>query len=172
MEDDTPETLHARIQVQEHIAYPEALNIIASGRYRIVALDDKNRDLRLGPAEAAAWDTAFFAATDSVDSIAMPQLRVSAPDRRSQRLLKAEFTASGRIVVSTLLPMQAPQLAGDSLIARLNTRGDTLNVWLANEKADSACLVLNDPTGLADTLKLRYRNTTRGRGRSPSAQRS
>ena len=35
MEDDTPETLHARIQVQEHIAYPEALNIIASGRYRI-----------------------------------------------------------------------------------------------------------------------------------------
>ena len=34
-EDDTPETLHARIQVQEHIAFPEALNIIASGRYRI-----------------------------------------------------------------------------------------------------------------------------------------
>lgn len=35
MEDDTPETLHARIQVQEHIAYPEALRVIASGKYRI-----------------------------------------------------------------------------------------------------------------------------------------
>ena len=35
MEDDTPETLHARIQVQEHIAYPEALRIIASGAYEI-----------------------------------------------------------------------------------------------------------------------------------------
>ena len=35
MEDDTPETLHARIQVQEHIAYPEALRIIASGNFRI-----------------------------------------------------------------------------------------------------------------------------------------
>ena len=35
MEDDTPESLHARIQVQEHIAYPEALRIIASGNYRI-----------------------------------------------------------------------------------------------------------------------------------------
>ena len=34
-EDDTPESLHARIQVQEHIAYPEALNIIAHGNYRI-----------------------------------------------------------------------------------------------------------------------------------------
>ena len=35
MEDDTPDTLHARIQVQEHIAYPEALRIIASGAYEI-----------------------------------------------------------------------------------------------------------------------------------------
>lgn len=35
LEDDTPETLHARIQVQEHIAYPEALRIIAGGDYRI-----------------------------------------------------------------------------------------------------------------------------------------
>lgn len=35
LEDDTPESLHARIQVQEHIAYPEALNIVASGNYRL-----------------------------------------------------------------------------------------------------------------------------------------
>ncbi len=35
MEDDTPESLHERIQVQEHIAYPEALSIIAAGNYRI-----------------------------------------------------------------------------------------------------------------------------------------
>ena len=35
MEDDTPETLHARIQVQEHIAYPEALRLLAAGRLSI-----------------------------------------------------------------------------------------------------------------------------------------
>ena len=35
MEDDTPETLHARIQVEEHIAYPEALRLLAAGRLRI-----------------------------------------------------------------------------------------------------------------------------------------
>lgn len=29
LDDDTPESLHARIQVQEHIAYPEALRAIA-----------------------------------------------------------------------------------------------------------------------------------------------
>ena len=32
---DTPESLHARIQVQEHIAYPEALRLLAAGRLRI-----------------------------------------------------------------------------------------------------------------------------------------
>ena len=35
LEDDTPETLHARIQVQEHLAYPEALGIVARGDYEI-----------------------------------------------------------------------------------------------------------------------------------------
>ena len=35
LEEDTPETLHARIQVQEHIAYPEALRIVSGGAYRI-----------------------------------------------------------------------------------------------------------------------------------------
>ncbi|NQU39857.1 MAG: phosphoribosylglycinamide formyltransferase [Lentisphaerae bacterium] len=35
-EDDTPKTLHARIQVEEHQAYPEALRLLASGRLRVV----------------------------------------------------------------------------------------------------------------------------------------
>ena len=35
MEDDTPETLHARIQVQEHIAFPEALRHLAAGRLKV-----------------------------------------------------------------------------------------------------------------------------------------
>ena len=43
LEDDTPETLHARIQVQEHEAYPEALRILASGKYRI-----EGRRVRIG----------------------------------------------------------------------------------------------------------------------------
>lgn len=35
LEDDTPESLHARIQVEEHKAYPAALRLIAEGRLRI-----------------------------------------------------------------------------------------------------------------------------------------
>ena len=32
---DTPETLHARIQVEEHQAYPEALRLLSEGRLRV-----------------------------------------------------------------------------------------------------------------------------------------
>ena len=34
-EDDTPETLHARIQVQEHLAFPEARRLLAAGRLSV-----------------------------------------------------------------------------------------------------------------------------------------
>ena len=43
MEDDTPETLHARIQVQEHLAFPEALRLLAAGRLRV-----EGRRVRIG----------------------------------------------------------------------------------------------------------------------------
>lgn len=43
LENDTPETLHARIQEQEHIAYPEALRWIATHRFRL-----EGRRVRLG----------------------------------------------------------------------------------------------------------------------------
>ncbi|OVE76375.1 phosphoribosylglycinamide formyltransferase [bacterium E08(2017)] len=33
--DDTAETLHARMQVQEHIAYPEALRLISEGKLQV-----------------------------------------------------------------------------------------------------------------------------------------
>lgn len=35
LDDDTPQTLHARIQAQEHIAYPEALALIDAGAIRL-----------------------------------------------------------------------------------------------------------------------------------------
>ena len=35
LESDTAETVHARIQVQEHIAYPEALRLLSEGRLSV-----------------------------------------------------------------------------------------------------------------------------------------
>ncbi len=35
LEDDTPESLHARIQVEEHLAYPEALRLLSENRLTV-----------------------------------------------------------------------------------------------------------------------------------------
>jgi phosphoribosylglycinamide formyltransferase-1 len=45
LDDDTPETLHARIQEQEHIAYPEALQWLAEDRIEIAGRRVLIRDL-------------------------------------------------------------------------------------------------------------------------------
>ena len=45
LDDDTPETLHARIQVEEHKAYPEALRLLGAGRLRL-----EGRRVRIRPA--------------------------------------------------------------------------------------------------------------------------
>ena len=44
LDSDTPETLHARIQQQEHEAYPEALQLLAEGRVSI-----EGRRVRIAP---------------------------------------------------------------------------------------------------------------------------
>ena len=45
LENDTPETLHARIQVEEHKAFPEALALLAAGRLSV-----EGRRVRIDPA--------------------------------------------------------------------------------------------------------------------------
>lgn len=145
-----------------------AFHYIPAGNYRIAAFEDKNRDLRIDSTEAAAWDTLTYASTDSIDSTAMARLRISSPDRRKQRILKADFTDRGRITIATLLPMQHPLLSGEPLEWRLNPRGDSLNIWCLNALCDSTVLVFTTDEGLNDTLRLRYkapsRKGSRGRG--------
>lgn len=46
LENDTPESLHARIQVEEHKAYPQALGYIAQGRLSL-----EGRRVRIEPEE-------------------------------------------------------------------------------------------------------------------------
>ena len=133
-----------------------AFHYIPAGSYRIVAMEDKNKNWLPDSTEATAWDTSFYTATPSIDSGALIQLRLSAPDLQKQRLLKAEFIDHGRLAISTLLPMEEPILTGDRHTARLNAKGDTLWVWMSDEYCDSASFVLS-ARGLHDTLRLRYR---------------
>ena len=144
-----------------------AFHYIPQGQYRIIAFEDKNRNLRLDADEAAAWDTLLHVSSSRDDSTRrVTALRISASERRKQRIASSEFTDSGRITIVTTLPMQHPTLSGTPTEWRLNDRRDTLRLWCLDAKTDSARIILSDE-GLQDTLKLRYRPKTsvsRGRG--------
>ena len=164
-----------------------AFHYIPEGRYRLVALEDKNRNLRVDATDPVAWDTTLIAshpqarrlaASDSIqDNLlavnAIKQssnqaitLRLSAPENRQQRILKSEFAAPGRITIVSQLPMQNPHLEDERAQwqTRLNAKRDTLTAWCFDAKRDSARLVISD-TGLQDTLKLRYTASRKGGGR-------
>ena len=158
--DDTMPAFITRTDKQGHFAF----HYIPAGSYRLIALEDKNKNLTVDSTEAVAWDTTYHPAVDSIDSTRTASLRISPPDRRRQRLLKGEFTARGRIVISTLLPMHQPAVLGEPHQWRLNPQRDTLTLWCLNEQCDSTVLILSDE-GLHDTLKLRYRAPAR-RGRA------
>lgn len=133
-----------------------AFHYLPAGRYRLVALEDKNRNLRLDADDPAAWDTAFYPTLSTIDSNALPQLRLSAPLAIRQRIASSEFSAKGRILVSTAAPMQNPRVEGVEGEWRLNARRDSLTLWCRNPQCDSAVVIVSD-LGLQDTLKLRYR---------------
>ncbi len=139
-----------------------AFHYLPAGRYRLVALEDKNRNLRLDADDPAAWDTAFYPTLSTIDSNAMPQLRLSAPLAIRQRIASSEFSTKGRILVTTAAPMQNPRVEGVEGEWRLNARRDSLTLWCRNPQCDSAVVIVSD-LGLQDTLKLRYRAKTPGK---------
>ena len=169
-----------------------AFHYIPEGHYRLVALEDKNRNLRVDATDPVAWDTTLVAshpqarqhpASDSIqDNLpavnAIKQshnqaitLLLSAPENRQQRILKSEFAEAGRITIVSQLPMQNPRIEDERAQWqwRLNEKRDTLTAWCFDAKRDSARLVISD-TGLQDTLKLRYTASRKGGRRMAGAK--
>lgn len=146
-------------------------NYIPKLGYRLVALEDKNRNLRVDVADAVAWDTAIFKSYPIPDSTqALTQsstqaitLYISQPDNTQQRITKSEFTDKGRIVIVSQMPMQQPTVEGLEAEWRLNDRRDTLRLWCLDAKQDTARFVISDPSGIQDTLKLRHSVKSKGR---------
>jgi len=151
-----------------------AFHYIPEGRYRLVALEDKNRNLRVDATDPVAWDTTLVAshpATQPLSHSATQPLRLSVPENRQQRILKSEFAEAGRITIVSQLPMQNPRIEDERAQWqwRLNERRDTLTAWCFDAKRDSARLVISD-TGLQDTLKLRYTASRKGGRRMAGAK--
>ena len=142
-----------------------AFHYIPAGHYRLVALEDKNRNLRVDISDAVAWDTVAVASVDSVDSAHVATYLISQPDNQQQRITKSEFTKPGHIVITTQIPLEKPTIEGLETEWRLNNRRDTLRLWCLDAKLDSARIIVSDPSGIQDTLKLRYTSKSKGKRR-------
>lgn len=162
-------------------------NNIKPGRYHIVAIKDDDKNVAVDIAETVAFlDTTVTATVmisdtttkktiskdDSIqsadtvkktgiDSTAKKQtitLRLSTPDVGRQRLTSSKFTSLGKVVITSLSPLQSPLVdaGGEAIVWHLNNSRDTLSLWTLRKECDSLQLIVNDSTGINDTLQLKY----------------
>jgi uncharacterized protein (DUF2141 family) len=146
-------------------------NYMAPGKYRIFAVVDENKNQHIEPGESVAFAMGEVESKNMKDSVMVDsvlrssadtepvELLIFTPNADKQRVTGSDFTASGKVRLTTLLPMEAPVVdaGGEKVMWRLNARRDTLTLWTFREKCDSLRLVVSDKSGIADTLQLRWR---------------
>lgn len=162
---------------------------LPQGRYRLVAIDDADRDYHYNPSEAIAFlDTVvspaympqFEAKGDSAKHKTLDTAKVfsrmlymSLGDAVPQHVVDAKFLQAGVAQIITAKPMQEPRLStGDSVIYHLHPGHDTITLWTLNPQCRVLRLPLWDSTGVDDTLSLRFtqKRAKRGTGASKSSQ--
>ena len=156
-------------------------NYMAPGKYRIFAVVDENKNRQIEPGESVAFAMDEVESKNMKDSVIVDsvlrsaadtepvELLIFTPNTDKQRVTGGDFTASGKVRLTTLLPMEAPVVdaGGEEVMWRLNAKRDTLTLWTLREKCDSLRLVVSDRSGIADTLQLRWR-PKRGKGTAMS----
>lgn len=150
-----------------------SFNYIADGVYFITALIDENKNLKVDASEPVAFSHEHLVAHTAHDSVALRHpvaLYIFDPANDKQRITSSNFLKQGLVTITTLSPLQSPSIVCDEAhIWRLNSSRDTLTLWTMREKCDSLQLVLSDPSGLQDTLKLRWRSRQGRSGNNAAA---
>lgn len=148
---------------------------IKPGHYSILAVCDENRNLRHNEAEPVAFSTLQYEASTlgdsttatSSDAQPRPLLRLFKPDEnKKQRIVSSNFRQNGKVQITSLLPMTNPSLVipGEEYVTLLNKSRDTLTFWTLRKECDSLQIVVNDASGINDTILLRNK-TSKGRNR-------
>lgn len=156
-------------------------NYLSGGRYRIIAINDADRNLRLNGKEAVAFTDSTITPRfiphpkDSIDSLSVTSDSTVAPvadeglawvmlisadsSEHIQRVVKSGFLRKGVVEVVTTMPMEQPAVGcEEAAIWRLSPSRDTLWLWTQSETCDSLLMVLADSSGLFDTLTLQLRS--------------
>ncbi|MCR4816045.1 MAG: Ig-like domain-containing protein [Bacteroidales bacterium] len=156
-------------------------NHIRPGTYNIFAIKDENKNQQLDPGEGVAFLPQHVEAKNSKDSVVVGNTLLSAadidtvqlflftPKNDKQRITSSNFVAAGKIRITSMLPMTDPTiLSGDEEVTwHLNKSRDTLTLWTFRQKCDSIQLIVSDPSGIQDTMRLRWRPKKAGLNQLP-----
>lgn len=148
-----------------------SFNYIRPGEYYIVALADEDKNMQIGPSEAIGFNdnpvasqpmadsTSNDSVRNSLPAVTSTKISIFKPENNKQRVTGSNFLAAGKVRITTQLPMKEPVVTCETekTVWRLNDKRDTLTLWTLREKCDSIGLVISDPSGLQDTLRLRWR---------------
>lgn len=137
---------------------------IKPGHFRIVAIEDGDKDLRYGSNEAIAFlDSAVTALVPSDSQSAPILMLMSYEERQTQRVTESKFIEEGYAEITTAKPMMAPIIECDTpIVWRITDRRDTIRLWTRNPKGKSLSLILADSSGIKDTLKMQWRAKRKG----------
>lgn len=135
---------------------------LKQGLYKIIALKDDDRSLTYNNAsEKMAFSTDTILPAYIIDSVDTADsgliLHTFLPEVGEQRITDSKMTKSGKAIITTLYPLVNAAITSpeNELITVLNKSCDTLEVW-TTKPTDSLTLMIKDPSGIDDTLKLRY----------------
>lgn len=156
-------------------------NHIRPGTYNIFAIKDENKNQQLDPGEGVAFLPQHVEAKNSKDSVVVGNKLLSAadidtvqlflftPKNDKQRITSSNFVAAGKMRITSMLPMTDPTiLSGDEEVTwHLNKSRDTLTLWTFRQKCDSIQLIVSDPSGIQDTMRLRWRPKKAGLNQLP-----
>lgn len=156
-------------------------NHIRPGTYNIFAIKDENKNQQLDPGEGVAFLPQHVEAKNSKDSVVVGntlhsaadidtvQLFLFTPKNDKQRITSSNFVAAGKIRITSMLPITDPTiLSGDEEVTwHLNKSRDTLTLWTFRQKCDSIQLIVSDPSGIQDTMRLRWRPKKAGLNQLP-----
>ena len=167
-------------------------NYMTPGRYKLIALEDADKNLKYTASEAIGWLDSTVTAqnmpkavdttltkNDTIEQKAdtikaatiekknEPTLMMSLKENPSQRVTSKDFTARGCLRITTQMPMVSPVVEADSLIWSLNNAGDTMSLWTLRRNRDSVRVVLRDSaSSLNDTLVIKYREPKKSKRKS------
>lgn len=140
-------------------------NYIRPASYRIIALVDDNKDLKVDPSEKVAFVDGHVRVEPIKDSLSKDvALLIFSPEGERQRITSSEFKAKGLVQICSKMPLQNPQIwaEGEETIWRPKGKGDTISIWTLRQNCDSLTLRIVDNSGIDDTLRLRWRPSKKG----------